>query len=73
MIVRDYHHYTVDEALADASRLVGYVRTSGRIDDAEFIVGHGQIQHRLIALLNSYGLIATVKLSNTGVVRCLIE
>lgn len=73
MIKRDYHTYTVDDALSNTEELIGYLRMNNRTEDVEFIVGHGNIRIALIDLLRSYGLNPTIQMGNTGVIVCAIE
>lgn len=73
MIRRDYHHFKLHEALQDVETLIGEVRTSGKSEDAEFIVGHGIIRNELTMLLANYGFTPTIQLRNSGVILCMIE
>ena len=56
MVVRDYHGFTLQQALTDVEDTISAVRTQemhrGIGTDAEFIVGHGVIREKLIELLN---------------------
>jgi hypothetical protein len=80
MIRKDYHGFTLEQAMQDLHELVGYVRGGagwafgGTIStDAEFIVGHGVIRTELLNLLRTYGLSPTIQLGNNGVILCTIE
>lgn len=73
MIRRDYHTFRLHEALQDVESIIGTVRSSGKSEEAEFIVGHGVIRNELNYLLANYGLTPTIQLSNAGVIICTIE
>jgi hypothetical protein len=77
MIKRDYHNFTLEQAMINAHDVIGLVRgankKANKAQDAEFIVGHGVIRDELVNLLQSYGLKPSTKLGNTGVIICLIE
>lgn len=77
MIKRDYHGFTLEQAMANAHDVVGFCRAqalrNSRPVDAEFITGHGIIRDELLKLLQSYGLTPNVQLGNTGVIVCVIE
>lgn len=73
MIQRDYHSFTLLEALEDVNSIVGNVRLKGISEDVEFIVGHGIIKTELLKFLLAYDLSPTVQIGNSGVVLCTIE
>lgn len=77
MVVRDYHGFTLQQALTDVEDTISAVRTQemhrGIGTDAEFIVGHGVIREKLIELLKNRGLDPSVKFGNDGVIVCVIE
>ncbi len=77
MIIKDYHGFTLKQALTDLEDTIAAVRTEelhrGIGVDAEFIVGHGVIRDKLIELLKARGLTPEVMLGNDGVIVCVIE
>ena len=73
MINRDYHHHRLDEALADAERLIGVVRQEGKAEYTRFITGFGVIRTELFKMLENYGLEPTYELSNPGAIVVTIE
>ncbi len=73
MIRRDYHHYSLQEAIRDAESLIAGIRMTMNTEYCEFIVGHGIIKDELISLLKAHGLEPTIQLGNSGVVLCEIE
>lgn len=73
MIKRDYHGFTLEQAMINAHDVVGLARAQRNPVDAEFITGHGIIRDELIKLLQSYGLTPSAQLGNTGVIICIIE
>lgn len=73
MITRDYHHYRLEEALADAEHVIGQVRMDNRQEQAEFVTGFGVIRQELFDLLERYSLEPTYKLNNAGTIIVTIE
>lgn len=74
MIKRDYHGFTVESALADLSYTISLVRQNRKIEDAEFITGHGIIAERIMnALRYTYKLTPSIQIGNSGVIICIIE
>jgi hypothetical protein len=73
MINRDYHHHRLDEALADAERLIGSIRINNKAEQTRFITGFGVIRTELFNLLENYGLEPTYELSNPGAILVVIE
>lgn len=73
MITRDYHGFLLDDAIADAERVIGAVRMSGMPKEAEFITGFGVIRNELFILLEAYSLQPSYKLNNPGTIYVVIE
>lgn len=73
MIKHDFHGHTVEDALRRAEVIIGEVRQEGKVERAEFIVGHGAIKAKLIILLKEYKLHPEVSWSNSGVISVYIE
>lgn len=73
MISRDFHGWTIDEALDEVHRLVGATRMLETVAQVEFITGHGVIQKAIIEELKLQGLKPSIQLSNSGVVTVIIE
>lgn len=73
MITRDYHNFTLLNALIDAERVISDIRLKQKTLDVEFITGHGIIQTELMKLLVSVGLNPSYKLGNDGCIICIIE
>ena len=73
MIKRDFHGNKLEDALRQTEVIIGDVRTAGKTETAEFIVGHGVIRDELIQLLYDYSLNPNIKLGNSGVITVIIE
>ena len=73
MITADYHGSTVEEALRHVARIIGRVRMANQEQEARLITGHGQIQREVIEMLEAHGLEPTIQISNSGVVRVIID
>jgi len=73
MITRDYHGFTLENALMDLSFMVGTIRQKRDRKDVTLITGHGIIQIKVMEELQMYGLSPKIQLGNSGVVICEIE
>lgn len=73
MIKRDFHGYTLENALRQVEVIIGEVRTAGNTQSAEFITGHGVIQEGLLTLCEQYGLDAKISWTNSGAINVIIE
>jgi hypothetical protein len=73
MLLVDYHRFLVDDALADAERVIGRIRQSGRVETVEFVTGFGKIRQQLFELLQRYGLNPSYKIGNAGTIICEVE
>ncbi len=73
VIKRDFHGYKLEDAIDAVHVIVGFVRTAGRTESAEFVTGHGVIQKELLTLCEQYGLEARVSWTNSGVINVTIE
>ena len=73
MINRDYHHHRLDDAIADAERLIGLIRMDGKSEYTRFVTGFGVIRTELFKVLQNYGLEPTYELNNPGAIVVTIE
>jgi hypothetical protein len=74
MIQRDYHGFTLLDAIIDVERHVYFIRETKDCKDMEFIVGNGVIKERVMKLLkDQYKLRPKLKLGNSGVICCYVE
>lgn len=73
MIKRDFHGWLVQDAVREVHNIIGESRNRSKIENAEFITGHGVIKVELIELLKQYDLTPEVQWGNTGVVVVTIE
>lgn len=73
MIKRDFHGWTLDEALQEIHHIVGNVRKQSKVEQAQFITGNGEIKKQIIYLLKRYDLAPDNQWGNDGVVIVTIE
>ncbi len=73
MITKDYHGYTLNDALMDLSFLISTIRMKRDRKEVKLITGHGIIQTEVMNELRNYGLQPTIQLGNSGVILCMIE
>jgi hypothetical protein len=73
MIKADFHGYRLDEAIQCVHSLVGNVRKEFVTEECELITGHGIIRDKVLETLRGYGLYPSIKIGNSGVVKCLVE
>jgi len=73
MITRDFHGWTVDEAIDEVHRLVSATRMLETTAQVEFITGHGVIQGAVCEELTKQSLKPSIQLGNSGVVTVIIE
>ena len=66
MINRDYHNFSLDDALQDADNLIGLVRMDSGHEYVRFITGQGIIREKLLKYLQDYGLNPQIELHNPG-------
>lgn len=69
----DFHETSLEDALEKLHQIVGEVRLNNDSMEYRFITGNGIIKPRLIRTLETYGIKAEEEMSNSGVVRALIE
>jgi len=70
---RDYHGFTIDEALQSVELIIGEIRNNNETKDVTFITGRGPIRKAVIVLLKEYKLDPHIKLGNTGAVIVTID
>lgn len=73
MIERDFHGWSVNDALQEVELIIGQVRKSGKTEQAEFVTGYGTIRQAINNLLEKYSLSSSYKLGNNGVIVAIIE
>ena len=73
MITRDFHGWTVDEAIDEVYSLVDAARMMETEVQVELITGHGVIQGVVMKALEAHGLNPSIKMSNSGVVIVIME
>lgn len=73
MTTIDFHGYTVEQSIHAVDLLIGRIRTTGKMEIAHLITGHGVIRDTLLTLLRSYGLNGRLGLNNYGMIIVEIE
>ena len=70
---RDFHGWTIEDAIKEVHRIVGTTRMVGAAVQVVLVTGHGVIQGAVMDELTDLGLKPSTQLGNSGVVTVIIE